>query len=146
GAAEVLAELVLPREPQGVVLGDVVEGPLGGAVEVQHGAARVRARLDDHVGEDEDVLGERLGLDPEAVPGRRVPPQAGVLELTGETVADHPSSVPTFRPPRRGGGGPAYCPAAPRGRGSSGRTTMSPSSSVSASASKGARTFASLSK
>src|SRR6478735_6075575 len=115
-AAEQLAELVLARQPHRVVLGDRVERPLGGAVEPEHGARRVRVRLDGHLADGEDLARQRRLAEREPVPGRRRPAQARGLQDLRALDRDHRASIVRHRAARAAGprGGWGANPAAGR--------------------------------
>src|SRR5699024_10037049 len=71
--AERLPQLVLPRDPERLVLLHGVQRPLGGAVEAEHhAAAAARPGLDDHRGEHERLVPQLRVVDDEQVAvGRR---------------------------------------------------------------------------
>ena len=73
---EQFAQLVLARQPQRLVLVDVIQRPLGGAVEPDDRALRQPVHLDRHVAEDEHVVEVPVGND-EPVTGRGRPREAG---------------------------------------------------------------------
>src|SRR5699024_12153849 len=55
-AAEEFAQLVLPRQPEGVFLGEAIQRTLGGAVEVQHCDSGIVTRLDTYMGNVEYIV------------------------------------------------------------------------------------------
>ena len=118
--AEQLAQLVLAGQPERLVEGHRVQRPLGGAVEPEQRLVAVGLHLDGEVADPEDLAGEQLGVDDEAVAGRGLPEHAGVAkEGAGELDRDHRAILtqPTRAAARcRPGGSPhrSRCePAAP---------------------------------
>src|SRR4051794_41153023 len=93
GAAEELAQLVLPRQPQRVLDRHRVEGPLGGPVEAEDGARRVAVRLHGHLAHREDVPRDLRPVDAEPVARGGLPAQSGGAQCAGEGQRDHPAII-----------------------------------------------------
>src|SRR5450756_63437 len=93
GPAEELAELVLAREPERLLLGNGVQRPLGGPVEAEDGAGRVLANLDGHLAQREDLAAEGGLRKDEAVARSGRPPQAGIAKGLGTGLGDHAPSL-----------------------------------------------------
>src|SRR5690606_4257907 len=89
GSLQQLPQLLLAGQPEGVLEGHRVEGPLGGAVEAEHGSARVVVRLDRHVAHREDVALELATLELEGVAGGGSPHESRVAQRLGQSRRDH---------------------------------------------------------
>src|SRR5699024_724250 len=103
--AEGLPQLVLPRDPERLVLLHGVQRPFGGAVEAEyHAAAAARPGLDDHRGEHERLVPQLSVVDDEQVAVGRRPGEPGLTETACDVDVDH---VPNLRPmaPERTGWG-----------------------------------------
>src|SRR5699024_2694985 len=114
--AEGLPQLVLPRDPERLVLLHGVQRPFGGAVEAEyHAAAAARPGLDDHRGEHERLVPQLSVVDDEQVAVGRRPGEPGLTETACDVDVDH---VPNLRPmaPERTGWGLERPPDAARSR------------------------------
>lgn len=98
GAAQEIAELVFPGQPDGVGESDGIQRPLGRPVEGEIGAARSLACLDGHLAHGEDV-GLRVQLDVvgkvelEAIALGGMPHEPGITEGDGQFSSDHTSTL-----------------------------------------------------
>jgi len=86
--AEQPTQLVLVRQPEGLVDGDRIERPLGGSVEAKFSAGRKVVRFDGHVAQHVDLFVSLNEIDAEGVSRRWAPLETGVTKRPSQLSGD----------------------------------------------------------